>query len=149
MTKNEFYTCVGYLANPARYAWIEAEMPGNAFSKFSSDYSKWTSGFPLPTDTSHKPLYVWPPETNKWGKEMRIYFYASDSTKTPPALLSLLEPTKMSRHGYERYNCRISTNNDVIQFLQNGFLLGLQDLDRIKSQVPEDFLTDFNAGFDS
>jgi hypothetical protein len=81
MTQNEFYTCVGYLANPGRYTWIEAEMPNNAFASFLLDYSTWTGGFPLPLDTSHAPLYVWKPKANKWGKEMRIYFHTSDLKK--------------------------------------------------------------------
>ena len=51
MTQTEFYTIVGYLANPLRNTNIEVEMPQDRRATFVNEYAQMTNKFPLPLNT--------------------------------------------------------------------------------------------------
>lgn len=90
MTQAEFYTIVGYLANPNRITNIEVEMPQSRQPRFIIEYAQMTNNFPLPNNINTAPYYVYPPGTNKYGLEIRAYF--SSNNNIPQILLMTLEP---------------------------------------------------------
>ncbi|KAA6350883.1 hypothetical protein EZS27_001730 [termite gut metagenome] len=147
MTEQEFYINIGYLANPIRETNIEAEMHPRRQVSFITEYASWTNNFPLPTNTSAKPYYVWLPETDKYGLELRVYFISNENM--PQSLYNILEPRKIqNRPGYEKWKRRISTNNNVIPLLKTGFILGtIQDINRIKVLIPALFINNFDEGY--
>ncbi|GHV04369.1 hypothetical protein FACS189485_09630 [Spirochaetia bacterium] len=146
MTQKEFYTCVGYLANPVRKTLIEAELKDKDMVRLAGLYSSWTGGLSLPNTTSSGPIFILKPNADKWGIEWRMYLLSN--TNLPPALLSIREAASMRRPGYASYNYRTSHGDEINQLLQTGFLLGgSQNITRIQSYVPATFLTDFNTGF--
>lgn len=147
MTDQEFYLSVGYLASPERKTNIEVEMPVKRQRTFIPQYATWTNNYPLPSQTNTAPYYVWKEGTNKYGLEIRAYFISN--TNMPNCLENLLEPRKtQNRPGYENWERRISQNKYIIPLLEAGFVLGqVQDATRIRDLVPNEFLDDFDAGF--
>jgi hypothetical protein len=147
MTDQEFYFSVGYLSSPQRETNIEVEMPVGRQRTFIPQYAGWTNNYPLPSRTDTAPYYVWKEGTNKYGLESRAYFVSNSSM--PDCLEELLEPRKtQNRPGYENWERRISQNDYIIPLLEAGFILGpSQDAARIRNLVPEEFLDDFDAGF--
>lgn len=147
MTPNEFYTLVGYLANPARETNIEVEMPERRQHSFIKEYAAWTNGYPLPANSNTAPYYVWLGDVNKYGLEIRVYFISNDHM--PLTLESMLEPRKyQNRPGYENWERRISTKDYVIPFFEAGFILGnTQNVARIRALVPTQYMPDFNNGY--
>ncbi|GEM_PF-6102400 len=146
MTDQEFYVCAGYLVNPIRKTNIEVEMIEKCRVGFENDYTNWTHGYPLPDNSSKKPYYVYPEGANKWGKEFR--FYANFNDNIPQSLSNIIEPKQpQSRPGYEESN-RGSRNEFVKKLFRNGFVLGNnQNYSRIKTFIPNQYLTDFNTGY--
>jgi hypothetical protein len=147
MTDQEFYTNVGYLANPIRETNIEVEMPQRSQAQFVADYASWTNNYPLPLKTDTAPYYVWPPIRDKWSVEMRAYFISNDNI--PQSLLNILEPSRIqTRPGYENWQRRISTKDNISPLLRVGFVLGTpQDESRIRALIPDQFVNDFNHGY--
>ncbi|KAA6342223.1 hypothetical protein EZS27_010021 [termite gut metagenome] len=147
MTDQEFYTNVGYLANPIRETNIEAEMHPRRQQSFITDYASWTNNYPLPTNTTVRPYYIWDEDTNKYGLELRVYFVSNENM--PQSLYNMLEPRKVqNRPGYENWKRRISINGNITPLLQVGFVLGTpQDENRIRALIPAQFVNDFNHGY--
>lgn len=147
MTQAEFYTIVGYLANPSRNTNIEVEMPQKRQTSFIKQYAQMTNNFPLPNDTDKAPYYVWPQGTNKYGLEIRAYFYSNNNI--PQILISALEPRGFqNRPGYNNWNRRISRKKNLFPLLETGFVLGAnQDINRIKALVPNQYINEFNYGY--
>lgn len=147
MTQQEFYTIVGYLANPTRRINIQVEMPQRRQASFISQYATMTNNFPLPANTSTAPYYVFAPGTNKYGLEIRAYF--ASNANMPPILLTALEPRGFqNRPGYDAWDRRISRIRNIFPLLEAGFVLGEnQNLNRIRALVPVEYIDDFNAGF--
>jgi hypothetical protein len=146
MTQQEFYEMIGYLASPTRQTNIEVEMPERRQPKFISEYALWTTGYPLPTDDSTAPYYVWPGDADKYGLEIRAYFISNENM--PNLLDAMLEPRKrQNRPGYENWERRISRKEHIVPLLKHGFILGInQQVARIISFIPAQFMGDFNRG---
>jgi hypothetical protein len=147
MTDQEFYLSVGYLSSSQRETNIEVEMPASRQLTFVPQYAGWTNNYPLPSRTDTAPYYVWKEGTNKYGLESRVYFVSN--LNMPDSLKELLEPRKtQNRPGYENWERRISQNKYIIRLFETGFILGpTQDAVRIRNLVPEEFLNDFETGF--
>lgn len=147
MTHQEFYEIVGYLASPVRETNIEAEMHPRVQQRFINNYALWTNNYPLPTVTNVRPYYVWAPDKNKYGLELRAYFISNNNM--PIILDGMLEPRKyQNRPGYQNWKRRISTQLNIIPLLRAGFILGpSQNATRIRGLVPPQFIPDFDRGF--
>src|SRR5574344_1912369 len=140
MTMQEFYTIVGYLANPARRTNIEVEMPHTRQATFITEYATMTNGFPLPANTNTAPYYVWAPGADKYGLETRAYFASNQNM--PPILVTALEPRGFqNRPGYDMWDRRISRKKNIFPLLEAGFVLGgNQNVNRIRALVPQQYL---------
>lgn len=147
MTPQEFYEMVGYLASPDRETNLEAEMHPNVQPRFIQNYAAWSHNYPLPAITTARPYYVWAPNKNKYGLELRAYFISNE--KMPAVLDPMLEPRKFqNRPGYANWKRRISRQKHIIPLIQTGFVLGVpQDPVRIKGFVPIQYHNDFDRGF--
>lgn len=147
MTSQEFYEIIGYLSNPIRQTNIEAEMHPRVQAQFVTNYAAWTNNFPLPSSTTVRPYYVWAPDKNKYGLELRGYFISNENM--PHLLDPMLEPRKFqNRPGYQNWKRRISRQKWIIPLLKHGFVLGsIQDVIRIRTYVPKQFINDFDRGF--
>ncbi len=147
MTQQEFYINVGYLANPIRQINIEVEMPLRRQARFIIEYANLTNNFPLPNLTNTAPYYVWGVNANKYGLESRAYFFSN--TNIPQTLVNTLEPRGFqNRPGYNNWNRRISRNRNILPLLEAGFVLGnVQDVNRIRTIIPQNFINYFNNGF--
>ncbi|MDR0972297.1 MAG: hypothetical protein LBM25_07935 [Bacteroidales bacterium] len=90
---------------------------------------------------------MWPPIRDKWSVEMRAYFISNDNI--PQSLLNILEPSRIqTRPGYENWQRRISTKDNISPLLRVGFVLGTpQDESRIRALIPDQFVNDFNHGY--
>lgn len=148
MTDQEFYVSAGYLAKNMCITTIEVEMPIRRKPKFVRDYALWTRNYSLPINTNTAPYYVWQTDNpdDKWGLEIRCYFNSNE--QMPQQLISVLEPRQFqNRPGYP-HERRISTNDFIIKLLQNGFVLGShQNYNRIVTFIPNQYLADFNTGY--
>lgn len=147
MTDQEFYINVGYLANPTRNTNIEVEMPHRRQATFIPQYATLTNNYPLPANSTTAPYYVWAPGADKYGLETRAYFLSN--ANIPQTLIDTLEPRGFqNRPGYNSWNRRISRKKNIFPLLEAGFVLGpVQNVNRIRSLVPPQFLNDFNTGF--
>lgn len=147
MTSQEFYENIGYLANPVRGTNIEVEMPERRQATFIPEYAALTNNYPLPQDTTCAPYYVYTNNPNKYGLEARVYFDSNENL--PQTLYDMLEPRKVqNRPGYEEFKRRISKKEHVFPFLEKGFVLGRsQDVNRIRALVPQQYIVDFDRGY--
>ena len=146
MSIEDLILIAGYLANPERNTLVEVEMHPNSKEKFEKWYAITTNNYPLPLKTNKAPYYIWPPDTNKWGRQSRVYF--SSNANIPEALRNILEPKKKNtRHGYEQYDKRFNGNNIIDKLIEIGFVIGTQDPKRIRNFIPEEYLETFERGF--
>lgn len=121
MTDQELQEIIQYfdsIRNQGRI-WIEVEMPNTSKDVFDRKYQRITgSSVPLVFDVY--PYYVWPPGTNKWGVELRLYFLSD--TSMPNIVQSVI--TANSRMGYDHFDFRINNNKIIWELFANGFHLG-------------------------
>lgn len=142
MNDHEFFEVLGYLANSNRQCKLDAEMPLKSQAEFETRYISLTEITPYPDDRNY---YILHEEADKWGIELRIYFKA-DINNVPQIIRDMV---RSSRPGEPR-NCRINDNELIWQLIAHGFLLGdSQDIERIRSRVPPEFMADFERGFSS
>jgi hypothetical protein len=127
MTNKEFNQAVAYLSNPNRQTFIEAELIDSKRINFENKYLRLTNNYPLPTDSTSSPYFVWRAGTNKWSVELRIYFIADENI---PQFLNTIS-TSNTRYGYEKYNRRINRNTFIYDLFARGFVLGDQITGRI------------------
>jgi len=140
MDDHEFFEVLGYLTNPNKQCKLDAEMHPNARDGFESRYTRLTGIVPQPDNRNY---YIWSEDANKWGVELRVYFCAN-SNNIPLAIRGMVVT---SRPG-TIYNQRINNNDLIWRFIDYGFLLGdTQVEDRIRNRVPDQFLDDFNSGY--
>ena len=145
MTPEELYQVIGYLSNPSRIAHIEVEIKENRLPGYIRQYES-ASELPFPENNSGM-IHVVPEGGNKWGREMRIYFNETDTETTPVGLRAI--STGVGRRGYEQYNKRVNNAKLIDELVHLGFVLGSpQDTQRIRARVNNEFLGDFDRGFD-
>lgn len=140
MTQNEFFEILGYLASSARTTKLDVETHPRRQQSFETEYRQWTGITPVPDAHNY---YVWSPDVNKWGKEMRIYFNGNNNN-IPRELFNL---SVSPRPGFG-YDFRVNNNDFVWDLIEYGFLLGdTQNEPRIRQRVPPEYLLDFNRGY--
>ena len=112
-----------YLARPESMAEIHAELHPRQRAKFEAEYEDATNGYPLPERSDEHPYYVWRPDVNKYGRQLRIYF-----ARVPP------EPPPIQRlyTDYGKWYAksslyRINHSNLVMQLCECGFVLGMNN----------------------
>lgn len=137
LSDDDLYEVATYLRVPEAETEIHAEMPGKMQDGFEGEYARLTKGYPLPPVIGKEPLYYWPPGTNKYGKELRIYF--KDIPPTPPVIKSLYTDHK-KWYAKNQY-WRINHTKLVYQLFECGFLLGknADNLSRIEKFMEERF----------
>jgi len=146
MNTEDLMLIAGYLANPTRNTLIEIEMHPNSRERFESWYADASENFPLPNRTDTAPYYIWAEDTNKWGRQSRVYFTSNQNL--PEVLNSILEPRATNtRHGYEQFDKRFNGNDIIDRLIKLGFVVGAQDANRIRSFIPENYLEIFERGF--
>ena len=121
MTQQEMQDIVNYFVSIRNSGkiWIEAEMSNGSKRKFDTRY-KTLTGASVPIISSSYPYYVWAPDANKWGVELRVYFQSDDTM--PNCLQNIV--TDNGRSGYEGYNARVNSNEVIWELFANGFILG-------------------------
>ena len=109
--------------------------------KFREKYFDLTRELILFTGNS-TPFYVWMPGTNKYGKQLRVYFdgKVEVAPKTP-------KPLRVTK-GRTASGLRINGTDFVFNLFAIGFALGknVDCAENIKSNVPPEFTTDFSIG---
>ena len=103
----------------AQYITNEKLVVKNSKDAFDRKYQRIT-GFSVPLVSDVYPYYVWPPGTNKWGIELRLYFLSDASM--PDIVQRVI--TANSRMGYEHFDFRINNNKIIWELFANGFHLG-------------------------
>ena len=120
-----------YLARPETRPEFHAELHPKVRAAFEVEYAAATDRFPLPPParSSQGPYYVWDPDVNKFGRQLRIYFARVEPE--PPMIRSLYTDYGVWHARQNRY--RINHSNLVMQLFGCGFVLGAnQDPRRIK-----------------
>ncbi|MCC6722940.1 MAG: hypothetical protein IT258_00420 [Saprospiraceae bacterium] len=144
MTEQEFFEIAGYFANPNRNTRIEIEGKRKVILKYSTDYESIT-GSEIDLDEDYVTLLE--DDADKWGREMRIYFSCEDEDALPDSINDL--KTVGGRHGYEQWSHRLNNRDVIDRLFSYGFRLGeFQDEDEIRASIPEDFIEDFENGYD-
>ena len=140
MNDYEFFEVLGYLTNPNRQCKLDAEMPVNAQNGFESRYVRLTGITPQPDDHNY---YILHEGADKWGVELRIYFNA-DFNNIPSTIQNMVVTPRPGTI----YTRRINDNNLIWRLIEYGLLLSdTQDENRIRNRVPNQFLADFNRGY--
>ena len=117
---DELYEVATYLMRPEVQTEIHAEMPDRFEGTFRQRYHELTGGVHLPEPIRTGPFYVWEPNTNKYGMELRIYF--RNVPPVPPVMERLY--ADMGKWYARRESYRVNHSNLVFQLLECGFLLG-------------------------
>ena len=129
------YEIAMYLAIPEAKTEIHAELPNRQRSLFERTYKEIT-GLEVPSEVGRYPYYVWPDGTNKYGKELRIYF--ARVPPEPPPIRWLYTDYGSWRARQNRY--RINHSKLVMQLFKCGFVLGVkQDQERIREFMKRQF----------
>ena len=140
MNRSEFFEILGYLSSPHRRCKLDAEMHSRTQRKFESKYSRLTGITPTVDDHNY---YILHQGADKWGVELRVYF-DSDQSSVPQIIRNMI---RSSRPGEPR-NSRINDNKLIWRLIEYGFLLNdIQNINRIRSYVPIQYITDFERGF--
>ncbi len=120
LANDELYEVATYLARPEVHTVIHAEMPERGEAGFRQKYDELTGGEPLPVPTHQGPFYVWPAGTNKYGRELRIYF--RNVAPVPPVMERLY--ADYGKWYAMRQSYRVNHTALVFQLLECGFLIG-------------------------
>lgn len=138
-----FWRWAGFLANPVRNAEIHAEMKPDKKAEFIDNYRQWT-GEPLLLPGDKAPFYVWPPGTNKYGAQLRVYFRGTQGEH--PANADGRFSVRSGRTP-ER-TLRINNGDFVRDLFKAGFVIGKNAdcADTVKKRAGK-FVNDFNDGF--
>ncbi|MCL1946492.1 MAG: hypothetical protein FWF51_04970 [Chitinivibrionia bacterium] len=131
--QNEYYETLGYLAAPRRIVSIDAEIPSHMVGEFRSRFGN--NYFEI-VDTCLSPSGL----PSKLGKQYRINL----------ANINNIVPALTQHLGRGSRSCvkRINRSNFVEQIiLNNGFRFGkFQNLESIKTTIPQQYLADFMRG---
>ena len=120
VAENDLFLIATYLADPGANTEIHAELPVDHRAEFEEEYNTATNNYPLPEYSDRYPYYVLPPETDKRGRELRIYF-----TRVPPEPPLIMDLPTDYGAWFARGHChRINHSNLVMQLFDCGFVLG-------------------------
>ncbi len=119
--------CLGYLANPDIGTSIEVEIPNERREEFENRYIKAT-GKEITLPGNKRPYYVWPPGSNKFGIECRVYF--SPTAECPQELKEI----STSGRG-QTQESRINRVELVFRMFEYGFDFDEFDLSDIVART--------------
>ena len=119
VSDSKLYEIATYFARPEVQTEIHAEMPARHQASFEREYRA-TTGLNPPPLVGRHPYYVWSPDTNKYGRELRIYF--ARVPPEPPPIRTLYTDYGKWYARSKRY--RINHSNLVMQLFECGFVLG-------------------------
>ncbi len=138
LKEDELYQAAIYLSNPEADTEIHAEMLLKNQKDFEENYKRATEDYPLP-DGTEAPYYIWPPDANKYGRELRIYF--KRVPPEPPIIKTLY--TDHGKWYAKRDKWRINHSALVMQLFECGFVLGenADKADRIQTFMKRRFPT--------
>ena len=129
LENDPLYEIAVYLSRPETRVDIHAELHPDHQASFEIEYARVTNGFPLPVRSDEQPYYVWRPDVNKYGRQLRIYFTREDPE--PPIIRDLY--TDYGKWYARQGHYRINHSNLVMQLFGCGFVLGAdQDPERIE-----------------
>lgn len=135
----DFFLILGYLTAIERRTKLDIETHPNRQPNLEREYRNLT-GTNLVEDNVN--YYVWAPNTNKWGSELRIYFRKNANI---PSSLDAMVVTPRFAGNY--HNARINGNNFVWKLIKYGFRASnTQDANLIRSKIPQNHMTDFDNG---
>ena len=117
--EDELYEIAVYLSDPRMETEIHAELPNRHRVSFEEEYNRATNLKP-PEASRKGPYYVWPEGTNKYGRELRIYF--NRIPPEPPLIKNLIADHGKWYSRSEQY--RINHSRLVMQLFECGYLLG-------------------------
>lgn len=135
----DFFKNIGYLASRDRRVKLDIETHPDKQITLEAQYRDLT-GSSLIQDRRN--YYVWSPTVNKWGSELRIYFY-----KNSNILDSLNSYVVKPRFQSYYYNARINNNDFVWKLIKYGFRASdNQDESLIRSKIPSNRLQEYLTG---
>lgn len=135
-----FFLILGYLASPTRRTKLDIETHPRRQQNLERKYFDLTGQRLIPDDVNY---YVWSPDTNKWGSQLRIYFRMNDNIP-PPLQKEVLTP----RYSTGYHNARINGNKFVWGLIKYGFIASdTQDETLIRSKIPPARISEFDDGF--
>jgi hypothetical protein len=136
----DFFIVLGYLAAPSRITKLDIETHPNNKAKVESRYGYFAREQLVEDDVNY---YVWDPNVNKWGSELRIYF--KKNSNIPADLQNMVVSPRFAGN---KYNARINNNEFVWLLIKYGFRASnLQDENLIKSNIPSTHISDFDQGY--
>ena len=138
-SNSDFFLILGYLASIERRTKLDIETHPRRRQKLELRYNRLTGTALVQDDKNY---YVWSPDVNKWGSELRIYFRKNENI---PASLNKMVVTPRFSSGY--HNARINRNRFVWKLIEYGFRAkDTQDIDLIRSKIPKERIAEFDAG---
>jgi hypothetical protein len=145
MTRREFFITAGYFANPIRNTRIEIEARQSTINKYAPVYTTKT-GIAFPTNADS--VYQLADDADKWGREMRLYFSATNQASVPNCIRQVM--TVGNRPGYDTWDQRVNSKDIIDELFEIGFTLGEpQDLVRIQANIHHADLNEFNVGLNT
>jgi len=114
---------------------IEAEVPPWTSQYFENRYQEVIGQSISPDGDIY---YLWDKDANKYGTELRIYFFVDNPSSIPQILYkeNLITSCNRPHSNYERFNYRINNNDLIWEFFRYGFVLGEnQDIGRIRRRI--------------
>lgn len=145
MADQHFFELAGYFANPIRNTRIEIEAKQSVINSYNHDYEALTgTSIPLGTDF----VVMLNKNADKWGREMRLYFSCADTRSVPQLVNEYM--TIGGRPGYDNWNKRLNNIDIIDELFRFGFRLGNpQNHEFIEEQIPEEFLSAFQRGYNA
>lgn len=127
MNPVEFKECLKYLSEPATEAEVHVEMAHSKEDDFRKQYKDITGDYPqFPVGQKYIPYYVWPPDANKWGVQLRLYY--KKAGHCPASLAGIT--TDARKRGKK---ARVNSKDFILKLFSMGFRIGLQNLDRVSA----------------
>ncbi len=139
--RRKFISSIAFLAACAD---LQAEVPPQSRDGFERKYKDIKGKGISPAVSGYYPMVGH--DVNKWGPELRTYFYATPSQFDELYFGEYVE----ARDGTKPGQYRINNNAFFYQLLGMGFDLGPdQDVDKIRQKIPMSLRSDFDRGVQS
>lgn len=135
----QFYESIGFLA--MRATMLEAIVPPHSLDGFARDYANIKGVAPR---SGQAGFYVHNPLADKWGRELRITFTATENENADldfgPTVNIVIDPANVN-------NWRINNNSFWWSLLRFGFEMGsAQYLDTVRALIPFQYRNSFDSG---
>ena len=136
----DFFIVLGYLAAPSRITKLDIETHPDNKAAIEGKYMHLTKEQLVEDNVNY---YVWGPNVNKWGSELRVYF--KKNSNIPVDLQSMCVSPRFARN---KYNARINNNDFVWSLIEYGFRASnLQNENLIRTVIPSARISQFDQGY--